>query len=700
MGRFMLFARGRRHVLVGTIFLIGLLGAAIPAAAAVQSKSLDFTLKGTTTKTLFDTGPQVCDDCYPDDGIDPFIDDPGPGAWGVGAELSAAVKVRWENPVSMGLTYNDTLLRQGETLDSKLAESLQDGTATGIVSVSGAVGLYNDVGSGWQPTDHVTNGTWEKELGSISCSIPLNGHQKCEIGEEDVTLFEIPIFPPFLDVGVNVKATLDLEMDGDGIVTVRKIDTGAQPSGWPNRDLNFNASPMTIDDPTFNPCTEPAGNDVNYSLTGIHYTGTSPKVSTTISLRLIAELIDPVPDVPFTIYSHTFDLLTFPDLELSAPDAKADLGPLQPDNRPPVVGTPVAPNGDEGSQIQFHVDATDNCGPPAVRWYFSDGGIGFGTDPKHTFTDNGHYTGLVTATDDTGNSTTKTFALDISNVKASVNAGPDTSADWGRPVAFNGQATDPASGDQPTLQYTWDFGDGSPSASGGPSVVHSYAGPGTYTAKLTVCDKDGACNDDTRDITITKRDTTTSYLGDTAGTFDTPATLGASLVDEYGQNVNARSVTFNVGSDGPLTALTNSSGIATKSYTPTLAAGSYTGTSAFAGDSLYNSSTSSNSFAVAKKATTIVYTGATTGAPNKVIVLSATLKDATGKPLAGRTISFQLGSQSATATTDANGVASTTLKLTQKNGTYTVSATYTPGAGDAPFYVGSSQGVIFKLQAK
>jgi hypothetical protein len=50
--------------------------------------------------------------------------------------------------------------------------------------------------------------------------------------------------------------------------------------------------------------------------------------------------------------------------------------------------------------------------------------------------------------------------------------------------------------------------------------------------------------------------------------------------------------------------------------------------------------------------------------------------------------------------TDANGVASTSLKLNQKNGTYTVSATYTPVGADTGRYLGSSQGVIFKLQAK
>jgi len=40
----------------------------------------------------------------------------------------------------------------------------------------------------------------------------------------------------------------------------------------------------------------------------------------------------------------------------------------------------------------------------------------------------------------------------VSNVKPSVNAGRDTTADWGRPVQFNGQATDPGSNDQATLQ--------------------------------------------------------------------------------------------------------------------------------------------------------------------------------------------------------------------------------------------------------
>ena len=65
----------------------------------------------------------------------------------------------------------------------------------------------------------------------------------------------------------------------------------------------------------------------------------------------------------------------------------------------------------------------------------------------------------------------------------------------------------------------------------------------------------------------------------------------------------------------------------------------------FAGDSLYEPASGSNSVAIARKATTMTYTGTTTGGPNKTVVLSAVLKDATGKALGGRQIVFILGSQ-------------------------------------------------------
>ena len=705
MKRHTAFGRFRSLVVVGVLTALAILGG---ASAATQTKSQTVDFNGSALKNIVDTGDPLsggifCDGCIPDDVMNFFGYG---GEWALGAQLTGGVKVDWKNPVKYDLTYSDSLVRQGETVDMSNVIGTQGGEVTASVVLHGSAAYYRktDENPVWHVGDFVLNETKTIPVGTFNCTIPLPGEspRPCEAFEKTVELFCFPVF--VVDICLKGRLTIKFTSSGTPITSLRFATTAGDNSGGLQAPLSFTpTSPVTLADPFKVPCTEPAGNDFFYKLTSNAYTALDPNFKANVAFLAGVVVPDPFPNPPdIELWeSPDFGQLHFGDMAMTAPDIVQNLGQLQADNRPPVVGTPVAPNGNEGSEIQFHVDATDNCGPPAVRWTFSDGGIGFGTDPKHTFADNGHYTGVVTATDDTGNSTTKTFALDISNVNpADVDAGPDTTEDWGRNVAFNGQATDPGSADQPTLQWTWTFGDGTPSASGGPNVVHAYATPDDYTATLKVCDKNGGCTTDTRVVHVTKRDTTTSYLGDTTGTFDTPASLSASLVDEYGQTVNGRSISFGVGSDSPLTALTNSSGIAVKQYTPTLGEGSYTGSSSFAGDSLYKSSNSSNAFAIAKKATATTYTGATTGGANKTIVLSAVLKDATGKPLAGRTILFQLGTQTASAVTNASGVAATSLKLNQKNGTYTVSATYAADGADGSKYLGSSQGTVFKLQAK
>lgn len=267
-------------------------------------------------------------------------------------------------------------------------------------------------------------------------------------------------------------------------------------------------------------------------------------------------------------------------------------------------------------------------------------------------------------------------------------------------MAFNGTGNDPSSVDQSTLAFTWNFGDGSPSASGGPNVTHSYATPGTYTATLTVCDSNGACASDARDVIVGKRATTLGYLGANTATFATPTTVNASLTDELGQPVSGRSVSIQVGSAAAVSATTDGTGLASASFTPQVGAGTYSVASNFGGDSLYKPSAASGSMTVGTQATTLEYTGSVTGAPNKVITLSAILKNASGTPLAGRVITFQLGAQSATAITDANGIATTTLKLAQKNGTYNLTTAFTPAGADAGKLASSGDVDTFKLQAK
>ena len=59
----------------------------------------------------------------------------------------------------------------------------------------------------------------------------------------------------------------------------------------------------------------------------------------------------------------------------------------------------------------------------ALRWDFSDGGVAFGPHPSHTFADNGHYTGQLTATDQAGNATTQAFEVEVSNQNPAAIAG-------------------------------------------------------------------------------------------------------------------------------------------------------------------------------------------------------------------------------------------------------------------------------------
>ncbi len=90
--------------------------------------------------------------------------------------------------------------------------------------------------------------------------------------------------------------------------------------------------------------------------------------------------------------------------------------------------------------------------------------------------------------------------------------------------------------------------------------------------------------------------------------------------------------------------------------------------------------------AIAKRATTLVYTGPTQSVPRKTLQLSATLSDDHGDPVVGRSVHFVLGSQTVDAMTDSSGLASISLDLKQKPGDYALSASF---ATDG-MYLGSS----------
>ena len=148
----------------------------------------------------------------------------------------------------------------------------------------------------------------------------------------------------------------------------------------------------------------------------------------------------------------------------------------------------------------------------------------------------------------------------VGNADPVADAGANTSARWGHAVAFAGDATDPGTVDAASLEYEWNFGDGSPTAATA-AANHAYATPGVYNATLTVCDKDDGCDTDVRQVTVTKRDTTATYTGDLDGGPNKTVVVHASLVDEDGVPLAGRRIDFQLGAFSA-SATTGANGVA------------------------------------------------------------------------------------------------------------------------------------------
>lgn len=98
-----------------------------------------------------------------------------------------------------------------------------------------------------------------------------------------------------------------------------------------------------------------------------------------------------------------------------------------------------------------------------------------------------------------------------------------------------------------------------------------------------------------------------------------------------------------------------------------------------------------------KHSTTVHYTGSATGVYHDSVALSGTLADATaGMPMAGEAITFVVGSQSCTATTDSGGNASCEITLAQTPGDYTASINFEGDEEHAP----ASAALSFSIDTK
>jgi PKD repeat protein len=675
------------------------LGVAIAAAA---SSTLTHSFDGSTPDLVLFNFTGACDACIPDDVYQALGGD-GEGDIALGFNISATSKASYEGNTDTEVTWTPGLVRQGSELDTSNTLTTLPGTAKISYTLTGTVGVFHDPDGGadnFSPVPGETTSLSHTFTQSIPCTLPLPGEAPRECSKEDFV--DILTINLIVDITLRLGIETSITLNSDGVVTIRKAAAAGGPP-IPNKELTFiGTSPSTVADPIFVTCTQPVGTDFTYALTNTTYR--SPNTTATYSVFLNALVEDPVagidlfdadltPHVPIVNFAYG-------TLTATAPDKQANLGPVLPDATPPTINSVGGPySGVEGTAITFTADAEDNCGPPLLRWDFSDGGVAYGNGVQHTFADNGVYSVLLTATDVTGLSSTATFNVTVSNVAPTVDAGPNMSFDWGVPVPFHANGLDAGAVDKLSLLYTWNFDDpNDPLGAAGQNVVHTYSQPGTSNVQVTVRDKDGATGTDTVTVTITRRDTVVSYTGTLAGNITDSILLRASVIDEYGQPVTGRPVTFSVDGNPVGSALTNGVGVAQLAWTIPLgtSAGSHTVEANFAGDAKYfGDGSGASTLTVGREPTVLVYTGVLKSKPSKAVPVSAKLTDDEGNAIAGMTIDFALGTQTCSGVTNSSGVASCSIpKLTQKPGNYTITVTfagtanYLPANDSDPFTIG------------
>ncbi len=140
--------------------------AASPVLAAPQTQSTTLSFTGSTNPSATYNLTGTCDACVPDDLAQFFTGDPGSFAFGATA-TTAVTHLDWSDTANVDVNYDDSLLRQGQTLG--LSDVLTAGV--GHIHASGTIGgnygLYNDPtgGTNFAPVRNPTGNLEDRELG-------------------------------------------------------------------------------------------------------------------------------------------------------------------------------------------------------------------------------------------------------------------------------------------------------------------------------------------------------------------------------------------------------------------------------------------------------------------------------------------------------------------------------------------------------
>ena len=195
-----------------------------------------------------------------------------------------------------------------------------------------------------------------------------------------------------------------------------------------------------------------------------------------------------------------------PDVEEdTAPDAEDDL-PLP--NVPPNAVTADSLIGNVGQPIAF--DGATSADPDgelvAWDWDFGDGELGQGERTEHTYAAIGTFHGLLTVTDDDGDTDTAAFTAQIIDPAdtapvAVIHVDPEL-GQVGQPVSLSATSSFDPNGT--LVAWTWRLSDGlsEPIVLDGEQVEWTFDGAGTWELTLVVTDDEGLVGEVSVDLRV------------------------------------------------------------------------------------------------------------------------------------------------------------------------------------------------------